>query len=383
MKKLRLLLSLSTLLLAVTAGFFLNDFMQRPPSFDLREIEFPRALRERDDMPVIEVLFASNRRPLETGNNPQFADEPDGQLHYGRAEVRIPANYTIGDVQRPEMSRGSTDEERATVEKVEIMTEPEFRALVAKRMAGQEHDGATLFVHGMNHSFDSAVRQAGALQFALNLRQPMILFSWPTQPAISVSGYRRSQEQITGAAESLEKFLEPYRQSRFDLLAHSLGCKVVCRTFDHLMNNDLWKTAEDKLPNVILAAPDVDPEDFSHAFLGKLDALADRTTVYIARNDHALVMSDFLNSRPRLGAAITPEIAVRELVNMSAGDNSRVEIIDATFVNNERTSHGYFYQSRPVFSDLHNLLRNDLPASERQLLRHEKATEANYWIIPP
>jgi hypothetical protein len=50
MKKLRLLLSLSTLLLAVTAGFFLNDFMQRPPAFDLREIEFPRALRERDDM---------------------------------------------------------------------------------------------------------------------------------------------------------------------------------------------------------------------------------------------------------------------------------------------------------------------------------------------
>ncbi len=374
---------MAALLLAVAAGFFLGDFMHRPPSFDLREIEFPRAVREQDDMPVIEVWFVTNRRPLEKAPNARFADEPDDQLYYGRAEVRIPATYVIGDVQRPGMSRATIDEQRVSVEKVEIMTEPEFRALVAQRMAGNEHDGATLFVHGINHGFDSAVRQAGALQFALNLRQPMILFSWPTQPALSVSGYRRSQEQVEGAAESLEKFLEPYRQSRFDLLAHSLGCKVVCRTFERLMNNDLWSTTETELPNVILAAPDVDPQDFDRTFLGKFDALADRTTVYVARNDRALVMSDFLNGRPRLGAAVTPEMAITELMDMTAGDNSRVEIVDATFVNNEFTSHGYFYQSRPVFSDLHNLLRNDLPASERQLFRHQKAREANYWIIPP
>ena len=37
--------------------------------------------------------------------------------------------------------------------------------------------------------------------------------------------------------------------------------------------------------------------------------------------------------------------AWRDAYDLNAGDNSRVEIIDATFVNNVRTSHRYFYQS--------------------------------------
>lgn len=371
------------LLLLSMAGFLFSDFLNRPPPFDLSEIEFPRALRESRNMPVVEVLFVTNRMPAETKNGAAFGPDADGILHFGRAEVRIPEAHTIADVQHPEIQRGSMDMRRATIEKAELMDEKAFRALLAQRMAGQEKDGATLFVHGINNSFDSALRQGGTLQFGLNLRQPMIVFSWPTQSSLSIDGYRRSQEQVDASAVALEKFLEPFRQSRFDLLAHSLGCKVVCRTFARLMNNELWSETQTELPNVILAAPDVDPNDFTKAFLSEAEVLADRTTIYVARNDRALVMSDLLNGGPRLGGATTPEVAVTELLNLTAGDNSRVEIVDATFVNSTLTSHGYFYQSRPVFSDLHNLLRNDLPASERQLLRHEKARDANYWIIPP
>lgn len=367
------------------AGFLAANLLDRPPSFDLGEIEFPNALRESANMPVIEVLFVTNRKPVEgkAKADAVFGSDNDNKLHYGRAEVRIPATFTIGDSQNPEIPRETLNEERAIVEKIEIISEPEFRALLEQRMAGQEHYGATVFVHGIATTLDSSLRLAGALEFSLNLRRPMIVFSWPTQPSLSIDGYRRSKEQVDAAAGALEKFLEPYRQSRFDLLGYSLGCKVVCRAFDRLLLNDLWSGAETELPNVILAAPDVDPQDFNRAFVGEMESLADRTTVYVARNDHALVISELLNSRPRLGAAMTPETAVTQLVDLNAGDNSRVEIIDATFVNNVRTSHRYFYQSRAVFSDLYNLLRNNLPAHERQLLRHERAREANYWIIPP
>ena len=385
MKKSRRLFWFAALLLAAASGFFVSELIHRPPSFDLGEIEFPNALRESANMPVIEVLFVTNRKPVEGKSKADavFGNDNDNELHYGRAEVRIPATFSIGDTQNPEIPREMINEELAIVEKAEIISEPEFRALLAQRMAGQEHDGATVFVHGIATSLDSSLRLAGALQFSLNLRQPMILFSWPTQPSLSIDSYRRSKEQVDASAAALEKFLEPYRQSRFDLLAYSLGCKVVCRTFDLLMKNDLWCKTGTELPNVILAAPDVDPQNFDRAFVGELGALADRTTVYVARNDHVLVLSELLNSRPRLGAAMTPETAVTQLVDLNAGDNSRVEIVDATFVNNVRTSHRYFYQSRAVFSDLYNLLRNNLPARERQLLRHQRAREANYWIIPP
>ena len=383
MKKPRHLIWMAVALLAAVGGFLAAEFVHRSPSFNLGEIEFPRALREKSNMPVVEVLFATNRKLSVAEADPTFTDDVDGELHYGRAEVRIPASYTIGDTQRPEVQRGVIDEDHAVVESVEVLAEPAFRELLAQRMAGQEYDGATLFVHGMNHSFDSAVRQAGALYFALNLRQPMVLFSWPTQPALSIDGYRRSPQQVDASGAALEKFLEPQRQNRFDLLAHSLGCKVVCRAFSRLMVNDLWNKTKTEFPNVILAAPDADVADFTKAFLSKAEAFTGRTTIYVARNDRALVISDLLNDHPRLGGLVTPEFAVSELLEMTAGDNSRVEIIDATFVNNEPTSHGYFYQSRPVFSDIYNLLRNDLPASERQLYRHQKAKEANYWIIPP
>ena len=209
----------------------------------------------------------------------------------------------------------------------------------------------------------------------------MIMFSWPAQPSISLDGYRRSEDNVDASALALEKLLEPYGQSRIDLLAHSLGCRVVCRAFRGLMSNDLWSRTEPSLPNVILAAPDVDATDFTQAFLSEVQTLAGRTTVYVARNDGVLIISDYLHDSLRLGDNATSQTAVEAA--LTAGNNSLVEIIDASFVNNDFTSHSYFYQNRAVFADLYNLLRNDVPAHQRQLLRHEKAREANYWVIPP
>lgn len=368
-------------LLAAVAGFFASEYLHRPPAFDLRAIEYRGALRESGDMPVLEVFFATNRNPCGENNAPDFGSDLHDTLHFGRAEIRIPSAFRIGDTQRPDLPRATTDEDYATVEKVEMLSESGFRALLAERMAGQEYAGARIFVPGLNHSFDSGLRQAAALQFGLNLHQPMILFSWPAQPSISLDGYRRSEDNVDASALALEKLLEPYGESRIDLLAHSLGCRVVCRAFRGLMSNDLWSRAEPSLPNVVLAAPDVDAADFTQAFLNEVQTLAGRTTVYVARNDGVLIISDYLHDSLRLGDNATSQTAVEAA--LTAGNNSRVEIIDASFVNNDFTSHSYFYQNRAVFADLYNLLRNDVPAHQRQLLRHEKAREANYWVIPP
>ena len=343
MKRPRRLIGLGVLLITAVAGFGVSEALHRPPTFNLSGIEFPYALHQSHGMPVIEVLFVTNRRPLPGRNDGVFGNERDDTLHYGRAEVRIPTSHTIADVQRPDIP----------------------------------------FVHGINNSFDSAVREGGSLQFGLNLRRPIIVFSWPTLPGVSIDSYRSSQAQVDASARALEMFLEPYRRSHFNLVAHSLGSKVVCQTFRRLIRNTLWNTHQTELPNVILAAPDVGTDTFTGAFLSEAKAVADRTTIYVASNDHALVMSEILNGRSRLATSITPEYAVRTLVDMTAGDNSRVEILDAKFVNNARTAHGYYYQSRAVFADFYNLIRNNLPAHQRNLLRAKNAQKANYWIIPP
>jgi esterase/lipase superfamily enzyme len=127
----------------------------------------------------------------------------------------------------------------------------------------------------------------------------------------------------------------------------------------------------------------VGKEDFKSVFLTPGGAASRHTTVYVARNDKALVFSSILNGNSRAGTGIDPSTPVEELFDENGGDAAPVEIVDATFVNNAHTSHGYFYQNRAALADLQTLLRHDLPASQRQLLRHEKAKHANYWIIPP
>ena len=139
----------------------------------------------------------------------------------------------------------------------------------------------------------------------------------------------------------------------------------------------------DALANVILVAPDVGEEAFKSVFLTPGGASTPHTTVYVARNDKALVFSSILNGNTRAGAGISPTTPIEELFNENGGHDARVEIVDATFVNNAHTSHGYFYQNRAALADLQTLLRHDIPASQRQLLRHERAKLANYWIIPP
>lgn len=387
MGKLRGFLKMALFGLAcAAAGYGVALFLRVPPAFDLSQIEFPRAVREEQGMPVVQVFFATNRALLPGSVPPAFTDGCAKEMVYGVAGVRIPETYTVVDVQRPDTPRGEIDPERARILEIQTMGEAEF----SKRLRGAAAAGAgverpLLFVHGIQNSLDSALRQAGTLAFSLNLPQPMVCFGWPTDPSLSAAAYRRSQEQVADASLALAEFVESQLPTRFDILAHSLGCKVVCKAMEALSGEAGEGVPEGAAPigNVVLAAPDVDRGDFQGAFAAPVSSSSGRATVYVARNDSALVLSSFLNGGARAGSGLDPMAVVEGIYDEDAGDAARVEIVDATFVNSALTSHGYFYQSRAALADLHNLLRNDLPACQRQLLRHERAKHSNYWVIPP
>ena len=331
-------------------------------------------------MPVVEIFFVTNRASL---NRVEFSEETADSLAYGIAEVRIPERFRLSDVRRPEIPRGISEQTLACILAARPLTAGDFHKTLHSRLASSGSPRATLFVHGIQNSFDSAVRQAGTLAFGLNLPQPMVVFAWSTDSGLSPTAYARCRAQVPAAARALSDLLRDEEPNNFDILAHSLGCKVVCAALAQNDKDAPSAPPADPLANVILVAPDVNKEDFGSVFLTPEGAASRHTTVYVARNDKALVFSSLLNGSARAGAGINPSTPVEVLYDDNAGDTSRVEIVDATFVNNAHTSHGYFYQNRAALADLQNLLRNDIPACQRQLLRHEKAKHGNYWIIPP
>lgn len=378
------LLLLVVMVLAALAGAAIHAFLTNPPTADLSDARFQFWPREDADMPVVEVFYVTNRRPLPDRPD-EFSDEQGDSLSYGKATIRMPASLRIGDGQKPEIPRNVIDNRHAVIVSLRPLSEADFLAALADRMRDSGSQLFNLFVHGIDHSFDSAVRQGGVLSFDLDMPEPMVVFSWPTTRGILPGSYERDRDEVSGSARLLANFLEALQKSvqpkELNVVAHSLGCKVACETFAHLAQDSAWNESQTKIANIVLAAPDVDREDFDGTFVEDMARISKRLTVYVSRNDGALALSAILNGHPRAGEL--EDVSLDSILKENAADAPHIQIVDATFVNNFFTAHSSFYQSRSAFFDLHNLLRNDRPAEERHLLKHEKAGKANYWILRP
>lgn len=351
-----------------------------PPLSNLRDVQFPYAVGEEADMPVVEVFYVTNRQPADAPD--RFGDTPAPSMRYGRARLRIPARFRIENDQTPDLPRGAIDERRVSVLSVEPLEEPAFFAAIRERLAAGAA-AVNLIVHGIHNSFDSTLRQAAAFEVSLNQRQVTIAFAWPT--SANLLSYRADEARVPPSAAAFTGFLrtlEPrLRPARLDVIAHSLGCRVVCDAFATLCRDPALKDSAPEIANVVFAAPDVARGHFD-ALVETAAVLARRVTVYVARNDGVLVLASFLDGAPRAGDNDTAKEIAR-LFRADAAELPHIEIVDATFVNAGLSRHSYYYQSRGVFDDVANLLRQDLPAERRHLRRHEAADRSNYWVISP
>jgi len=285
MKKHRLakgLFFLAVLALAAFAGAKINEYLTTPPLADLSDVKFRFWDHEDSGMPVVDVFYITNRRPL-AGRSDEFSEERDDSLSYGTAKVRMPANIRIGDGQKPEIPRGILHNRHAAILAVTPLSEADFFAALSARLIATHSQLFNLLVHGIDHSFDSAVRQAASLSFDLDMPQPMVVFAWPTTLGILPGSYTRDRAQVSGSARQLANFLEALQKSvhprELNVVAHSLGCKVACETFDFLLPEESWNEAETKLSNIVLAAPDVGRKDFDETFVSDMAKISKRVTV--------------------------------------------------------------------------------------------------------
>ena len=111
---------------------------------------------------------------------------------------------------------------------------------------------------------------------------------------------------------------------------------------------------------IVMAAPDVDQEDFRLNIAPRILASGPRFTLYASEHDMALSSSEFLQGGKRLGFGGKALYVERDL-----------DSVDASSVSKEFFSlnHAYFGDKTTVLSDIFYLIRRRLDPSQRPNLR--------------
>jgi esterase/lipase superfamily enzyme len=279
-----------------------------------------------------------------------------------------------------------------------------LQAEVARRLASSPRKEVVLYVHGVANTFRDAALTMGELCHFLGREFVCGIFTWPAGGKRGVLfGYEVDYESSVFAAEHLRKTIRAIAGTpgleRIHLIAHSRGTDVLVTAASDL-NFEAYTqksnfTQRFKVGNVVLMAPDLDP-DVATAKLFK--ALSDpdvpfgaapnpnmvleltpgfRITVYVSPNDRALATSAWLFGMVRLGRLDESMLTPAQIEQART-----IGILDVIQVQGKTDlfGHSYFTSNPNASSDLIALLRYGLRPNEPG--RPLEEVGKPFWRIP-
>ncbi len=305
---------------------------------------------------------------------PTYGPEYSTQVSLGTCEVTIPKIHQTGQIERPSVFHLQfvEDPERHIILKtVREVDSDAFYADLQSEL-GRKGNSILVFVHGYNVSFESAARRTAQMSHDLKFSGAPIFFSWPSQA--SWRKYRVDEKNVELSVNQLKQFLlEISARSGADtinLIAHSMGNRALTKSLKEI---ELASAHENRLFNqVILAAPDIDADEFRERIAPAIIPKARHITLYASSQDLALAASrEFNSGDPRAGDAGEDLVVIPgiDTIDVSAGESSLL-------------GHSYYGDSRSVLHDIQSLLR-DQPAAERRFLEPVPQFEPTHWLFRP
>ena len=185
-----------------------------------------------------------------------------------------------------------------------------FNAIASHmEMAGEFKDHAFIFVHGANTSFEFALFRTAQLAFDIGSDGApfgtSFLFSWPSRGTLGSYAYDLDSARLS--AEQLSKFIEAIIEKtgakHLHIIAHSMGNWPALVALDYVGRSDENRA---KLGQVVLAAPDVDAEEFTRMVARVLPA-AKGMTLYVSSNDTAMIASRMLRNDTYRAGDVAPD----------------------------------------------------------------------------
>lgn len=319
---------------------------------------------------IYQVFFATNRNPIRTANRVvDYGTTRSGELDFGICNVGIPKGHKVGSIGSNLWKRLVRGDDRLKLIDLIQLNENLFWEHIKSCLSkASDPIGPTLFIHGYNTSFADAAIRAAQIGFDLGIGNGIGLYSWPS------AGTMRSYSADEAAMEASKYLLADYIQSyveksgtaRLNIVAHSMGCRCFLLATEVLARDRLHIL--ERIGQVVLAAADVDQGIMAHLGAHAVGS-ADRITNYVSHKDYALSASNWLHSFPRVG--LTPPTYV--MLNM---DTVLVNSFDLLSLG-----HGYVANSRKVLSDIFDILRHNLPPTERFTVEEIATTPLSHWQI--
>lgn len=335
----------------------------------------------RVKQPLVKVFFATDRNHLKGAKGPSeyFGTErnrEDGDhLRTGFVTVSIPPGHKEGRVERPftvftyEVFAENAKEHVVLTDLKEIKGDDFYSTLASEyNQREAEKRSAFVFIHGFNVDFDHAAYRTAQLAYDLDFEGVPIMYSWPSQG--SLRAYNGDEETVSWSSPHLQGFLERLaRESgalRIHLIAHSMGNRLLTKA---LVEVGRQPDIQPLFENVIMAAPDVNANEFSEQIWPGIKKAAKRFTLYASSDDRAL-----RTSRRAKGSGDFDRLG-------EGGENlvviSGLDTVDASGIDTSLLGHSYI-DCKPVMNDLQLLIEKGFAPLQRKLRDHQKQGLA-YW----
>ncbi|QDU30053.1 hypothetical protein ETAA8_51720 [Anatilimnocola aggregata] len=323
---------------------------------------------------VRETIAIAERASLE---EPKYSAEKSerGRVERGICEVTIPKTHKPGELEGPSILRLEVREDvskHIVLRKTVRLQDQAFYEQLKAQVHQSPERELLVFVHGFNVTFEDAARRTAQMAKDLELRGAPVFFSWPADKYFLLT-YGKDETNVGWATPHLKQFLLDIvahtDAKAVNLVAHSMGNRALTTALREI---DLELRDQARMFNqVVLAAPDIDADDFRDNIAPAIQRTAKQVTLYASANDIALGASRFFHRNARAGDTSRGLVLV-------AG----MHTIDVSAIDGGPWGHSYYGASDPVLRDLH-LLFGSLPPERRTWLKSNELDGQTYWAFRP
>lgn len=305
----------------------------------------------RDGYAAVRLFYATDRRPTgAVAPELVFGVERTNRLRLGRGEVSIPTGHGKGRQEAPPLLVRPQPQKQVVLTSLSppaAASEP-FWSEVRDAVERSQRRELLVFIHGYFTTFERACRDTAQIAHDVELDGPALVYSWSSQAYFW--GYLSDTVNVEWTQPHLVRFLDSVVERsgarHVFVLAHSMGTRALTRAVREIVR-DRADRHEPEFDQVVLAAADDDAELFARDYAPSLARAARRVTIYISRQDWALLGSERLHGYKRLGQYWPEE--------MSAADQARIEVVDVSAEDKGWYGHIYYRASPRVLDDLRGI----------------------------